>query len=123
MSSRAATAETLDRRLIALSVAILLLLSLALELTWRVPLRLPGHRAFPEALMLLLGLELTPWRLPRSLWLEVAVGAAVGLGRTVLLTSPHGPPLALKLLGGLGFGALAGGAAHLAIRWSARGER
>jgi len=123
MSSRAATSETLDRRFIAIGAALMLLLSLALELAWRVPLRLPGHRALPEALVLLLGLELTPWRLPRSLWLEVAVGAVIGLGRTLLLTSSHGPPLALKLLGGFGFGALAGGAAHLAIQWSARRER
>jgi hypothetical protein len=120
MSSHASAEEAADRHWLAAAAVAMLLLSLALEFALRVPLRLPGHRALPEALVLLLGLELTPWRLPRSLWLEVVVGAALGAGRTLLLTGPHGPPFGVKLFGGICFGTLAGALAHLAIRFASR---
>ncbi len=61
------------------------LLSLAMELAWIAPLRLPGHRSLPVALALVLGWHALP-RLGLLLAaLGVAVVAALGAHDAVLL--------------------------------------
>ena len=106
---------------LAISVGILAVL---LDTVLDVPVRLPGHRAFPGALTILLFADsFVPMvlgsgkRLRRSAWVFCGVGASYGLARFFLLLGGlHHTPLQLRLGGHLAFGMVAGLAALGSIR-------
>jgi hypothetical protein len=115
--SERAIKPVLPRWTVGIALGIFAMLALALEASWVRPMRLPGHRAFPEVLCLLLAAELfTGWDLLDSFPRALVLGLSLALLRSSIHLGHAGPTLAARLVGHLFFGSLAALVAFFATK-------